>query len=37
MLSAASAFVAVAIGFSGIKGMRDAHDALEDVVAYSRG
>jgi len=37
MLSAASAFVAVAIGFSGIKGMRDAHDALEDVVAYSKG
>lgn len=37
MLSAASAVVAVAIGFSGIKGMRESQSALKDVVAYSQG
>lgn len=37
MLSSAAIVVAVTIGYSGIKGMRDAHAALDDVIVYSQG
>ena len=37
MLSSAAICAAVAIGFSGIKGIRESHSALEEVVTYAKG
>jgi methyl-accepting chemotaxis protein len=37
LLSSAAICAAVAIGFSGIKGIRESHSALEEVVTYAKG